>query len=1052
VLKVQRFASTPALILAFLFASNAAMATPVQFNIDSEEAPRSLLEFGRQSTLQILFETEKVKGVITNAVHGSYEPIDALNVLLRGTTLVGREKAGGVLVVELQGKSRGTSKVSPPTDAGSTQLVQSNAANTRASTGSPSGPSSSQAVQNDSANPNAGLAEILVKGSRIMNVDVTRTPDDPQPYYIFDSQTIEQSGATNAEDFLKQQLTMNTSFSANSQSPNSNAGNTSSINLRGLGSTETLILIDGRRSAAVTIDGTSGQPDINGIPLAAIERIEVLPSSASAIYGGAAIGGVINIVLKKNFSGGDFRYSYDYAGSGGAPRSTVNATYGFSPLSGTEIMVSGQYSDGKSLTLGDRQNLFERGIANIIQNDPSYLYGTSSPFPGATTNIGSVDGSNLVLKGGASLNSPITFVPPGSAPGTDISSGLLANAGKYNLNLSPGFGPYGLRTPIDSTPSDKTLMATIRQEVSSQLDAFLDVSANTNSSRSVNPVSTLYSIAASAAASPFQQDVNVSFPTTLAPPFTTESETMRGTLGLIAKLGADWRLELDDTFSRNRFSYDYDQTDGQAVLSDIQNGTLNPFVDTIAYPLAMSKYLAPTSGGGTSTLNDVALRASGSLFTFIGIKPTLTVGLEHRKEGFGNSDQFTTYPLNPQDSSDLHIFAQSQDTDSVYAEALFPLLTRDAAVPLVRSLELQLAGRSERYSVDAGTPYVYLLPLQSYNPPQGQRASVRYTSTNPTIALKYTPVDEISFRASYSTAFLPPTSGQLLPNLKPICGGPCIPITDPLTGAHYNVDFSAGGNPALQPQSSKDWDFGVIWTPTESILDGLRLNLQYYQITQPNYITTLSIQQILDNPSYAGRATRDPATGRITVVDDSPVNATLYKTAGLDLSMDYRRETTVGTFNFHAAGTRIDYDKRQFQAGGPLLEFVGFPGDGAEARYKATSTLLWQYNRWSTGWTVTYTGSYQQVGAPGDPFFVTTYFTAPQGGFTIPSQTYHSIFGSYAVKKGPSPLRSDFTIQFGIKNVFNKLPPYDVYNPSGFYSYYGDERLRSFWISIRKGF
>jgi len=113
----------------------------------------------------------------------------------------------------------------------------------------------------------------------VMNVDVKRTEDDAQPYYILDSKQIEQSGATNIEDFLKNRLTMDTTFQSQGQAEAQNNvyGTKSSINLRGLGETKTLILIDGRRSIGVSFFGSPTQPDINGIPVSAVERIEVLP-------------------------------------------------------------------------------------------------------------------------------------------------------------------------------------------------------------------------------------------------------------------------------------------------------------------------------------------------------------------------------------------------------------------------------------------------------------------------------------------------------------------------------------------------------------------------------------------------------------------------------------------------------------------------------------------------------------------------------------------------------------------------------------------------------
>src|SRR5262249_42188326 len=158
-----------------------------------------------------------------------------------------------------------------------------------------------------------------------------RSENDAQPYTILDAEAIQKSGAANIESFLKQRLTMNTTFHSNAQSgPGSTSGATSSINLRGLGTNETLVLVIGRRIPGVNIFlGEVNQPDLNGMPLAAIERIEVLPSSASAIYGGAAVGGVVNVVLKRNFQGGEFDATYENTTQSDAPIHTLDATYGF---------------------------------------------------------------------------------------------------------------------------------------------------------------------------------------------------------------------------------------------------------------------------------------------------------------------------------------------------------------------------------------------------------------------------------------------------------------------------------------------------------------------------------------------------------------------------------------------------------------------------------------------------------------------------------------------------------------------------------------------------
>src|SRR5262249_20376678 len=148
-----------------------------------------------------------------------------------------------------------------------------------------------------------GVPEILIKGSKSLNIDIHRTRDDVLPYVVFDHEAISQSGVQTLDEFLKQRLPMNTVAQSNTQSAVSGSG--SRIDLRGLGTNQTLVLVNGRRVADLQVNPSNAgdQSDLNGIPVGAVERIEVLPTSASGIYGGSATGGVVNIVLKKDFKG-----------------------------------------------------------------------------------------------------------------------------------------------------------------------------------------------------------------------------------------------------------------------------------------------------------------------------------------------------------------------------------------------------------------------------------------------------------------------------------------------------------------------------------------------------------------------------------------------------------------------------------------------------------------------------------------------------------------------------------------------------------------------------
>lgn len=1050
------------------------------FSIDPQDLSAALKLFAVQSHREIFFAPELTRGKKSKGCKGAFDDIQALKSILEGTGLNFSVTASNAILVKdptgngdsSQAGASTTSVSAPPNPSNPTRLAQSNTANSQ-SPASSSGPPNSQDVPERSSktDESKGLAEILVKGSRIMNVDVTRTEDDPQPYTIFDAQTIEQAGAVNVEDFLKKRLTMNTAFQTNSQQAANPFGNLSQINLRGLGSGETLILIDGRRSASVGFVNTGNtgggaafgglQPDINGIPLAAIERIEVLPGSASAIYGGAAVGGVVNIILKKNFQGGEFHVTYDNPERGHAPQRTASATYGLTLEDGkTEILVAGQYADGEVLLNRDRQALVQRGVSKILTNSPSFLYTPFSPFPGATPNISSPDGSNLVLKNGTPLNAPITFIPPGAAPGSDNGAGLLANAGRFNLNPPDSNDVNGLRAPIGNAPTTKYLTGTVRREMTDSLQLFAEVSTSSNSTHVVQGgVGTLF-VPSSAPTNPFQQDVLVFTPLNADSPLDTDSVTHTITGGLVARLPARWSSELDYTWSENSFESLQSGSGNQfAISSDLASGVLNPFVDTIAHPFNVKNYLSLSTFSTHSSLNDLGLRASGPIGRWPWGEPTLTVGVEHRKEGFDNYHAPIIFPSVPLLNQDEIIFGQSQSTNSLYAEALVPLVSEENARPGVRALDLQLAGRTERYTVYNQTAFEFLSPayLVAFNPPQGVHSTVNYSSNNPTIALKYKPFAPLMFRASYARAFLPPTASQLLRNNQFACPTPCLPITDPKTGETYPVNFTGGGNPGLKPQTSRDWDLGLVFAPVGGPLQGLRIDVEHYKITQPNFITQPQAQDVLTNPAFAGRVTRDPATGRVTVLDLSFVNATLYSTTGWDIKIDYQKSTPIGTFELYALGTRIDRDLRQSSIGAPQNDFVGFPADGGEGKLKANSTLSWKNRGWRLGWSTTYYSSYQQSGAPGDPFGVNTTFTDAQGSFTIPSQIYHDLFGGYTFGSAQGSgvahnVLADLTIQFGIRNVFSTLPPFDAHTPVYYYSPYGDIRLRDYRISLQKAF
>lgn len=1038
---------------------------PIQFNIPNEDLAMALNDFSTQSGLTVAATKELTAGKKSKGVRGTMSATEALRRLLKGSGLTFVTGADGSFA------------------------VQANASE---------GPSQEK----------ADTADVTVEGQQEkekpytgMNVDIPRTIDDVQPYYIFDSETIEKSGALNVENFLKQQLTMNTVAQTNSQvigngtsttARGLQGGNTSTINLLGVGANETLVLVDGRRMAGVSFEGNTSQPDVNGLPLAAIDRIEILPSSASAIYGGSAVGGVVNIILKNNYSGGDLRATYDRPLSGDAPIRTISGAYGTSLEGGkSHVMFTAQYSDAQALEVGDRTSLINRGYSTILKNDPAFLgydptFSTLQlPLLGTTPNILGYDPNtsiptNLTLKGtGASFNCPTATLPAGYSAASSNPATIIAC--RWNLALpNVNQGPTGLLTPLGSNTQTQSLRGNFTRQMSDSIQFFADAMYSRNKSvQEVNQVSagSFYAfISPTSPFNPFNQNVLVAFPDNFAAPVTSTSTSYTATVGLKAELAHEWSAEMDYTWSKSIFDTATYTTD-TSISPDLANGPLNPFVDTLAHPLNLGRYLVTEPVRGSSTIDDVALRAAGSIAQLPWGAPRLSIGLEHRAEKIPVNMVAVVDPLTPAIDSHSTYFPQRQSIDSLYVEGDVPLVTSKNAIPAISLIELQLADRIERYSVNAGSysltsfpnatpPYYYISPTPPNADANGNggtplSSTSTYTSNNETFGLKYKPIDDVTIRVSRGTAFLPPTPSQLL--LDPVVMHNGDTITDPKTGATYQVGTLTGGNPGLTPQHSKNWDVGLIYEPREHVLEGLRFNLEYFQIAQFGYITTLSGNQILSDPALSSRVTRDPTTGLITVINERDINATEFKTEGFNLAINYHKPTAVGIFDFRIGATQIDHNKQQYYVGTPKYELAGAPiGEGGTLRRKAITSLDWAYRNWTLDWTVTYYGSYPQVGSSVDPFNPNNpQYTSAQGSDHIPSQLYHDFFASYSFSKTPpgstgSALRSALTdglvIQLGIKNILNTQPPFDAYYAPFYASPLGDLRLRDVWLTVKKNF
>lgn len=1023
----------------------------------------ALNSLAKQTGADLVYRPDQVAGIKTRGVKGEFTTAEAIDRLLEGTQLQVSTSSGGAYLISTPKTTASVREGRSVEDEENDKLriaqIEGIRSEERDSSDEPSSLQQAASVDGSSKEENSALAqfemkgmpEVLVQGSRSLNMDIRRSKDDPQPYVIFDRMLIEQSGATNIEDFLKQRLTMNSVGRTNAQSAYNQTAR-SQINLRGLGAAQTLILIDGRRMASATFNGRPEQPDINGIPLSAVERIEVLPTTASGIYGGSATGGVVNIILRRDYHGVEAKATYENSFDLAAGQRRLDLNGGFQLEDGrTSVLLAASGSKQAPLTVGERDNIYQRSVRQKLNRDSQVLFpifSETAPFPsppaGATTNIrsNSIEGDvlqNLTLKDGTPLNSPYTFVPLGySGVSGDGGQAFVANAGRYNFNLNNTSQSGKLALLGESTVG--SLFATVRRDFTRKVQAFLEGGASKNEARfSQNPFfSTTYTLEADAPTNPFQQAIRVRVP---APPglegeANSHDDNHRLAGGLIVRLPAGWLTEADYTWSRSSWRYEYP---GFVLGEDsaVTDGTLDVLRDTNAFPLDLSPYQLPTNRSlipQRATLKDATLRFSGPLGGWLGGKVMLSGLIERREETLAASESigFGFTSLIPE---------RSQSVNSAYLEARVPLISSS------QTLELQVAGRWDDYSTDSG--FTQTEPLV--------RTRNDISSTNPTLALRYQPLPDVALRASYGTGFLPPMVNQLV-QVGPF--GPYdLSIRDPQRGNEPVVaSYLDGGNADLMPEESESWSAGLILTPR--FLPDLRLSVDWTRIDKTDNIASPGFDGVVANESlFPARVTRGANLpgdlagwpGPITQIDLSLMNISRARVEAYDIQVDYSIHTArAGTFDILAISTWQSGYQTQLLPSLPLLERVGI-GSENPLKFKGNVGVTWRHRNLTFGWIGRYFHSYLTADPAGSVFEQNAVLLQGNGG-RVPSQFYHDLFVQYRFGDMPRALRST-EVNLGIKNVLNTDPPFDA-NPfnAQYYSYYGDPRLASFYLSLKVAF
>ncbi len=911
-------------------------------------------------------------------------------------------------------------------------------------------PSAQANDQSKAETSSEGVAEILVMGHRSLNVDVRRNADDIQPYVVFDSEQLQRSGAQNVEDFLQSRLPMVATQLTQSQAgpPTSAAGR---LDLRGLGADETLVLVDGRRLPSIPTGDSFGQPNINGISVSQIERIEVLPSTASGIYGGGATGGVINIILKRDYTGLEIEARYNDATDFDAGQSYFAINGGFTFNEGrTRVMGSVSRSRAGHLFSSDR-DFFRSGAELQFHNDPlnsTVLLG--GPNICSTSDGFDCDSTPLVLKGGASIGSAFTSVPDGSS---GDPAALAARAGELIYDRS--------NLPIWSAPNVTTYNANIRQEIGSRIDAFVDFSHDRSDSENITPIQYSLSIPGDAAANPFEQDVLRFFNIPNMLPQTQSTRNTRVNTGVIIRLPHDWSAAFEYDWLRNKGRSTSNVVLGPA--SDEAEATLQAAAfrdlraDPLTDPLSLFDIYANSGSDGT-TLQTASLRLGGPVFRLPGGDLTATALLERRTEESDDSINFSSYF-----GLDNYSWTPkaSQKVNSAYLELRAPVIGAANEVPFIHELELMGSVRHDKYdtsypggSIDIDSPTGPFPDLDV--------STNKLSSTNYTFGFKYAPSEDISFRASWGNGFLPPKLANIraedpsifsdflvfLLNLRDPARGDAL-IPGPLT-------ILAGGNPDLKPERSNSFSAGVVLTPR--FVPGLRVSVDLTSIRKSDEVLNLPVAYFLANqdvfPDRIIRGANLPGDtpgepGPITTIDTRALNLSKSRLRAIDIQAEYDIDDTgFGSLHFYGVASHTDELSSTSIPGEPSIDRSGFR-DGP-LKWRANLGVDWNSGSWSAGWNTQIYGSYRVC----QSFY--TEFTCQQeetwqGASKIPSQNYSDIYVSYDfASRG---ILSDVNVRLGIQNVFDQKPPVVATGIDQMgYSSFADPRLQRFTLAVRKHF
>jgi iron complex outermembrane recepter protein len=645
------------LLAAAGFAAHAWAAEVFHFDIPAGNAEETLLIVTRQTQFELLFETDKVRGVRTNAVSGDLEPQEAVRRMLEGTMLVFDAELRIVSRTEVPAPD----PESGPGDARLRDILPPS------SRGLPN-------LANSFANTDPeDLQEVVVTGTLIRGVF-----DIVSPLVMFGDSRIRRAGYGSVRDAL-QSLTMTfgggpSEYFESDENFTRGAG----IDLRGLGAGATLVLVNGRRQPFAGNDGNF--VDVSSIPASAVKRVEVLPDGSSALYGSDAIAGVVNIIMRDDFRGIETQARVGLL-EGGGDETVVSQLFGTSWSSGRMFMAY-QYSNRSALGAWERDyaaNSDKRGFGGTNFNSIS-----SSP------------GNIIDLR-----TQQITFAIPAGQDGTALTvAQLLPGAINYTNRLQ--------YTELFPDRQVHSLFASASQSVGERTELFGEFRLSDRVTEQMHPASErLLPVPASNPFNPFEVLVGVGYD------FTNEfgrvssggrSRIYVGTLGMRKDIGESWKATLAATYGTERMGWTArnvlnPEALRRALADPNPETAFNPFGDGSANNLATIESIRESQHErAVSEVTTVNLVADGEVAELPAGAAKLAIGVDYREETLDHGMRLQQKEI-------------GRRVGSTFTELALPIVGNAGDPRATPRLQLSLAARSEHYS-DFGSTFNPKVGLQ----------------------------------------------------------------------------------------------------------------------------------------------------------------------------------------------------------------------------------------------------------------------------------------------------------------------------------------------------